>query len=131
MLFCCLEDDKLFLGGFFMTEKFIKNIDFSTALALSNQVNYQDGQIVSKTLSQNKHISLTLFAFEKGEEISSHASDGDAMIIALDGTGQVTIGDEKFIVNSGETIIMPSKIPHAVFATERFKMFLIVVFPQK
>jgi len=114
-----------------MTEKFIKNIDFSTALALSNQVNYQDGQIVSKTLAQNKHISLTLFAFEKGEEISSHASDGDAMIIALDGTGQVTIGDEKFIVNSGETIIMPSKIPHAVFATERFKMFLIVVFPEK
>ena len=50
-----------------MTEKFIKNIDFSTALALSNQVNYQDGQIVSKTLAQNKHISLTLFAFEKGE----------------------------------------------------------------
>ena len=131
MLFCCLEDDKLFLGGIFMTEKFIKNIDFSTALALSNQVNYQDGQIVSKTLAQNKHISLTLFAFEKGEEISSHASDGDAMIIALDGTGQVTIGDEKFIVNSGETIIMPSKIPHAVFATERFKMFLIVVFPEK
>jgi len=114
-----------------MNDKFIKNIDFSTALILAEQVNYQQGQIVSKTLSQNKNLSLTLFAFEKGEEISSHASDGDAMIIALDGTGEVTIDGEKFIVNSGETIVMPSKKPHAVFATERFKMLLIVVFAEK
>jgi len=111
-------------------DKFIKNIDFSTVLNLAEQVNYQEGQIVSKTMAQNKNVSLTLFAFEKGEEISSHASDGDAMIIALDGTGEITIDGDKFIVNSGETIVMPSKKPHAVFAKERFKMLLLVVFPQ-
>ena len=118
-------------GGKIMNDKFIKNIDFSTALILAEQVSYQKGQIVSKTLSQNKNLSLTLFAFEKGEEISSHASDGDAMIIALDGTGEVTIDGEKFAIHSGETIIMPSKKPHAVFATEQFKMLLIVVFAEK
>jgi len=112
-----------------MSDKYIKNIDFSTVLPLADQVNYQLGQIVSKTLAQNKALSLTLFAFDKGEEISTHESDGDAMVVALDGTGKITIDGEEYILNAGETIIMPSRKPHAVFATEQFKMFLIVVFP--
>ncbi|MDF2686179.1 MAG: hypothetical protein K0S55_1360 [Clostridia bacterium] len=113
-----------------MVNKFIKNIDIATVLTLSDLVSYQEGQIVSKTLAQNKSVSLTIFAFDKDEEISSHDSDGDAMVIILDGTGEITIADKKFIVIAGETIIMPAKTPHAVYATEKFKMFLVVVFPQ-
>ncbi|PKM85618.1 MAG: cupin domain-containing protein [Firmicutes bacterium HGW-Firmicutes-11] len=112
-----------------MEQKVMKNIDVSTPLIMKDLVQYQTGQIVSKTIAQNKSVSLTLFAFDKGEEISSHESDGDAIVMALDGTGEVTIGDEKFIVNAGDTIVMPNKTPHAVYATEQFKMFLIVVFP--
>ncbi len=113
-----------------MSDIYIKNIDFATVLPFAQQVSYQKGQIVSRTLAQNKALSLTLFAFDKGEEISSHESSGDAMVMALDGTGQVTIDGENFTLHAGETIIMPSQKPHAVFATEQFKMFLIVVFPQ-
>lgn len=113
-----------------MENIFIKNLDFASVLPLADQVGYQTGQIVSKTLAQNKAISLTLFAFDKGEEISSHESNGDAMVVALDGTGKITIDGKDFILHAGETIVMPSKKPHAVFATEQFKMFLIVVFPQ-
>lgn len=108
----------------------MKNIDKAQVLVLRDQVAYQDGQIVSKTLAQNKAVSLTLFAFDKGEEISSHESSGDAMVIVLDGTGEITIGEEKYLLGAGETIIMPAGKPHAVFAAERFKMFLIVIFPQ-
>ncbi|NLG92752.1 MAG: Cupin domain protein [Thermocaproicibacter melissae] len=114
-----------------MADKYIKNIDFAQVLPLAEQVGYQPGQIVSKTLAQNGALSLTLFAFDKGEEISTHESEGDAMVVALDGEGEITVGGEKFTVHAGETIIMPSKTPHAVYAAERFKMFLIVVFPNK
>jgi quercetin dioxygenase-like cupin family protein len=112
------------------TKRYIKNMDLATVSVLSEQVGYQPGQIVSKTLAQNKAVSLTLFAFDKGEEISSHKSDGDAMVMVLDGTGEVTIDGEKFLLNAGESIIMPANKPHAVFAAEQFKMFLIVIFPQ-
>ena len=114
-----------------MENIFIKNLDHAAVLPFADQVVYQKGQIVSKTLSQNSALSLTLFAFDKGEEISSHASDGDAMVIALDGTGLITIDGKQFILKAGETIVMPSKTPHAIFAAEQFKMFLVVVFPQK
>jgi quercetin dioxygenase-like cupin family protein len=113
-----------------MEKNYLKNIDVAEVLTFVDMVTYQNNQIVSKTLAQSSALSLTLFAFDKGEEISSHASDGDAMIIALDGEGEITISGEKYIVKKGETIVMPANKPHAVHANEQFKMFLIVVFPQ-
>jgi len=108
----------------------IKNIDFSTVQTLTDLVAYQPGQVVSKTLAQNKAVSLTLFAFDKGEEISAHDSSGDAMIAVLDGLARITIGGEPFEVGQGQAIVMPARVPHAVYAAEKFKMLLTVVFPQ-
>ena len=109
-------------------DKLIKNIEHKTVLKIKDEVTYQKGQIVSKTLSQNEHHSLTLFAFDKGEEISSHSSGGDAMVTVLDGKGRFTVGNDVFILSAGETLIMPKGIPHAVFGEERFKMLLTVSF---
>ena len=109
-------------------EKFIKNIDFSKAVDMGSLVQYQEGQVVSRTLSQGKAVSITLFAFDQNEEIGSHDSAGDAMVYILDGTAQITIGDEKHIVNKGEVIVMPAEVPHSLFAIEKFKMILTVVF---
>lgn len=112
-------------------DKLIKNIEHKTVLTIKDEVSYQKGQIVSKTLAQNDHHSLTLFAFDKGEEISTHESGGDAMVVALDGVGRITIESTEYILNEGETIVMPAKKPHAVFAKEQFKMLLIVMFPEE
>ncbi len=105
-----------------------KNIEKQTKLNLKDLVDYQDGQVVSKTLVQNDVVSMTLFSFDKGEEISTHAAGGDAMVTVLDGTGRFTVGDDVFILNEGETLIMPKDIPHAVFGEEKFKMQLVVSF---
>ncbi|WP_458863716.1 cupin domain-containing protein [Acidaminobacterium chupaoyuni] len=107
----------------------LKNIEKETVLALAEEVTVQPGQIISKTLAQNEHVSLTLFAFAKGEEIGTHDSTGDAMVLVLDGTGLFTVDGKEFIVNAGETLVMPAKKPHAVMAKENFKMLLTVVFP--
>ena len=108
----------------------IKNIPHSAVLPLADQVDYLPGQIVSKTLAQNTRLTLTLFAFEKGEEISAHKSSGDAMVLALDGIGKITIDSQEYLLHPGETIIMPAGIPHAVQGQERFKMLLTVAFPE-
>lgn len=105
-----------------------KNIAKQEKLLLKDLVDYQDGQVVSKTLVQNNSVSMTLFSFDKGEEISTHAAGGDAMVTVLDGTGRFTVGGEVFILHEGETLIMPKNIPHAVYGEERFKMQLIVSF---
>ena len=108
---------------------FIKNIDKSQVLTLKDEVSYQKGQVVSKTLAQNKAVSLTLFAFSKGEEISTHDSTGDAMVHVIEGVGQFTVDGVEHICKAGDVLVMPAKKPHAVFAKEDFKMLLTVVFP--
>lgn len=105
-----------------------KNIVKKEKVELKNLVAYQEGQVVSKTLVQNDYVSVTLFSFDKGEEISTHASGGDAMVTVLEGTGKFTIGGDVFILKEGETIIMPKGVPHAVYGQEKFKMELVVSF---
>lgn len=111
-----------------MTTNLIKNIDFGKAIEMEGLVEYAEGRVVSRTLAQGKPLSVTLFAFDKGEEISSHSADGDAMVYILDGEAEITIGDTTTVVKKGETIVMPAHVPHALLATEQFKMLLIVVF---
>lgn len=106
----------------------LKNIEYSKIIKLEDELTYQPGQIISKTLVQNKNVSITLFSFDKGEEISSHTSEGDAMVTVLDGTGKFTVGEEEFMLNKGETLIMPAGIPHAVYGEDKFKMLLTVIF---
>jgi quercetin dioxygenase-like cupin family protein len=116
--------DFSFEGGTHM----YKNIEKQAVLKLKDLVDYQKGQVVSKTLVQNESVSMTLFAFDKSEEISTHASGGDAMVTVLEGTGRFTVDGEVFILNEGETLIMPKDIPHAVYGEEQFKFQLTVSF---
>lgn len=105
-----------------------KNIAKKEKLLLKDLVAYQEGQVVSKTLVQNDLVSVTIFSFDKDEEISTHASGGDAMVTVLEGTGRFTVGGEIFQLNEGETLVMPKDVPHAVYGQERFKMLLTVSF---
>ena len=106
----------------------MKNISKAEVLTLRDQVAYQSGQVVSRTLAQNEHVSVTLFSFDKGEEISTHESGGDAMVTCLDGVGRITIDGVEYLLHEGESIVMPARHPHAVYGQEQFKMLLVVVF---
>lgn len=112
-----------------MADKILKNIEFEKALEMAALVAYQEGQIVSRTLVQNKAVSITLFAFDTGEEISSHESQGDALVYILDGSASITVGGKVRAVQAGQTIVMPAGVPHALEATSPFKMLLVVAFP--
>ena len=106
----------------------IKNLDKSTVLHLKEQIAYQPGQVVSRTLAQNEALSVTLFSFDKGEEISTHESGGDAFVTCLDGVGRITIDGVNYELREGDSIVMPARHPHAVFGQEQFKLLLVVVF---
>lgn len=107
----------------------IKNMPKAETLELCALVEYQNGQVISRTLAQNKYLNLTVFAFAKGEGLSTHSSTGDAMVQVLDGTGSLTVDGQAHTVPAGQTIVLPANVPHAVDAPENFKMLLTVVKP--
>lgn len=109
-------------------ENKIKNIPHEQVLTLRELVPCQESQVVSRTLAQNNAVSVTLFSFAKGEEISTHRSEGDAFVTCLEGVGKITIDGEEYILKEGQSIVMPAGHPHAVYGEEAFKMLLVVIF---
>ena len=109
-------------------DKKIKNIPHEEIVTLRELVPCQEGQVVSRTLAQNDAVSVTLFSFAKGEEISTHRSEGDAFVTCLEGVGKITIDGEEYFLKEGQSIVMPADHPHAVYGEEAFKMLLVVIF---
>ena len=107
----------------------LKNIQLFQIPPHFRIVTAQPGQIVSRTLAQTPAVSLTLFAFAKGEEISTHESRGDALVQVLEGVGRFTVDGVDYMCRAGESLVMPAQKPHAVYGEEDFKMLLTVVFP--
>lgn len=110
--------------------QYIKNFPVAEVVNLAGQIDVRPGEVVSKTLAQNDAVGITLFAFDKGEEISAHESIGDAFVTVLEGVGEYTVGGKKYEVHAGESLVMPANVPHAVYAKEAFKWLLVVVFPK-
>ncbi len=94
---------------------------------LAGLVNYQQGSVVSRTLIKKDTGTITLFAFEKGEGLSEHTAPFDALIYIVEGKADITISGKLYQPAKGEFIIMPANHPHALKATEHFKMLLIMI----
>ncbi|MBD3236885.1 MAG: cupin domain-containing protein [Candidatus Eisenbacteria bacterium] len=99
----------------------------ASAVRLADQVAYQDGAIVSRTLMKKSGGTVTLFAFDAGQALSEHTAPFDALVQVLDGAAEIMIGGEAVAVGAGESVVMPANVPHAVAAAERFKMLLVMV----
>jgi quercetin dioxygenase-like cupin family protein len=94
--------------------------------ALADLLQFQEGSIVSRVLLKNKGGTVTLFAFDVGEGLSEHTAPFDALVVVTEGEAEIEIAGETFRVLQGETIILPAQ-PHAVKATIKFKMLLIMI----
>jgi quercetin dioxygenase-like cupin family protein len=90
-------------------------------------MDYQTSSVVSRTLVKQDKGSVTLFAFDKGQALSEHTAPFDALINIIDGKAEIIIDGKDTSMEKGELILMPANVPHAVNATEKFKMILTMI----
>ncbi|HIE11173.1 MAG TPA: cupin domain-containing protein [Kiritimatiellae bacterium] len=90
-------------------------------------VDYSPDAVVSRTLVDSASGTLTLFAFDRGQGLSEHTAPYDATVLVLEGEAEITIAEKKFQLSAGQMVIMPANLPHAVRATRKFKMLLIMI----
>ena len=100
-------------------------------LKLAESASYQQGSIVSRQIISRKTGTVTLFAFDQGQELSEHTAPYDAMVYVLDGEAHIRIAGRPFVLQPGDMINMPANQPHAVKAEQRFKMLLIMIRSQE
>ncbi len=94
---------------------------------LAQLIEYSGDSVVSKTLLDKPVGSITLFAFDQGQRLSTHSAPFDAVVQIVDGEALITIDENEHIVGAGEIIIMPADIPHALYANKKFKMLLTMI----
>ncbi len=105
----------------------MSNTTHSKKLNFTKDVEYAADGIVSKRILEKTTGNVSLFAFDKGQKLSEHSAPFDALIQVLEGKAEITIAGKPFHLEVGESIIMPANIPHAVIATDRFKMLLTMI----
>ena len=99
----------------------------SEIFKFSDKVDYSSDGIVSKKIIHKQTGNITLFAFDKGQELSEHSTPFDALVQIMDGKGSIVINGKDYFLESGQSIIMPANVPHAVKAPEKFKMLLTMI----
>lgn len=104
-----------------------KEFSHSTIMKFNEKVDYSAEGIVSKRVLQKEKGNVSLFAFDKGQQLSEHSAPFDALVQVLDGEVEIIIQGKSYHLLKGESIIMPANVPHAVFAVEKFKMLLIMI----
>ena len=97
------------------------------AFALAGQVDYVSGSVVSRVLVKEPKGTITLFAFDAGQGLSEHSAPYGAFVQIVEGVGTLCIGGTDVVAKAGEVVVMPANVPHAVHATERFKMLLVMI----
>lgn len=105
----------------------MENIQTDQKFNLAEAVNFAEDSVVSKTIAKKDTGNITLFSFDKGQGLSEHSAPFDAMVNVLDGRAEIIIDKKSHYLEAGESIIMPANIPHALKATEPFKMLLVMI----
>lgn len=99
----------------------------AATLDLAKLVDYQEGSVVSRAIVDKDVGTVTVFAFDKGQKLSTHSAPYDALVQILDGHGLVVIEGQEFPLKAGQSVIMPADKPHSLHAQERFKMLLTMI----
>jgi quercetin dioxygenase-like cupin family protein len=99
----------------------------SEILHLAELVTYQDGSVVSRQITKADAGNVTLFAFDREQELSEHTAPFDALVQILDGRAEIKISGKPFELNTGDAIIMPANESHALKALTQFKMLLTMI----
>ena len=105
----------------------MSNFELSSVINFKNDIDYAENSVVSKRVIEKPAGNITLFSFDKGQKLSEHSAPFDAMVQVVEGSVEILINRQSFVLNEGETIIMPANIPHALMAVERFKMLLTMI----
>ena len=90
-------------------------------------VEYQFGSIVSRILLKNSGGSVTVFAFDDGQELSEHTAPFDALVSVIEGEVEIRISGILHVLGAGQMIRLPANDPHAVRARTQFKMVLTML----
>jgi len=107
-----------------MAELPVIDVTAPKVLALSNETQFADHGIVSRTLLRTANNRVVLFGFAEGQELTEHTSTQHALVQVLNGECEFSLAGKPHSLKSGDLLYMPPNLPHALKARSKFSMLL-------
>lgn len=94
---------------------------------LVKQADVPENGILSRTLQNDDKSKVILFAFADGQELTAHTAPMPAVIYLLEGSAEVTLGEDVMNLEGGTLIHMTPNLRHGIRAKGPVKMMLILL----
>ncbi len=108
-------------------KKSLENRIRENAVDWAEELKITSDAIVSKTLIEQKTGTVTVFAFDRNQALSEHTAPFDAFVHILSGQMEIRLNGKSVSVNTGESLIMPANVPHALTAVSETRMLLVMI----
>ena len=108
------------IGGFI-------NLEYSKELLMKDIVTGFKGGVVSKRVLNLENLTSLMFAISENEEIEHNKTEGELVILNLDGELDIAINNQKEILKEDEIIVIPPNILYEIKAKTDSKFILIEI----
>lgn len=81
-----------------------------------------------KTLFENKKIKIIRIISSQNLKDKLYIQDEDEFVIVLEGSAKLRIGNDIKILQKGEFLYIPAKMPHEVLETQNGTLWLAIHF---
>jgi len=108
----------------------VQQTDYAEGLEVKNfknDVDYQSDSTIIKMVSKKPNGNIVLFAFDRDQGLIEHSASSDALVYIIEGEIEFTVAGVSYLLKEGDTLALPAKIPHSLFAIKRTKMFLVII----
>ncbi len=92
-----------------------------------DDIAYQPDSSIIKMVLKKPNGNIMLFAFDKEQGLIEHSASSDAMVYIIEGEIQFTLAGVEYLLKEGDTLTLPAKIPHSLFAVKQTKMLLVIL----
>jgi mannose-6-phosphate isomerase-like protein (cupin superfamily) len=90
-------------------------------------IEYITNSVVSKTVLKKSTGNINVMSFDCGEGLIEKISPFDTFAQIIEGCAEIVIDSESFLLETGQSIIIPAHKPNKINPNGRFKMILTVI----
>ncbi|MEG0237391.1 cupin domain-containing protein [Cetobacterium sp.] len=108
------------IGGFV-------NLEYSKELLMKDIVTGFKGGVVSKRILNLENLTSLMFAISENEEIEHNKTEGELLVLNLDGELDITINNQKEILKEDQIIVIPYNVLYEIKAKIDSKFLLIEI----
>lgn len=105
----------------------ISEIEKSKAFITVEIIEYVPNSVVIKTILKKSTGNISVMSFDSGEGLTERTTPFDTYAQIIEGKAEIVIAGVSYILQTGQSIVIPAHAPSLIKANGRFKMIVTLI----